>query len=82
MPGRLAAALKRFAGRSVQLEQEMLKNPDFRSLCEDYGEAVEALERWRQSTHPMSSQRVSEYEKLVKDLEQEIEDYLAALPKK
>jgi hypothetical protein len=77
MPPRLAAALRRFASRSTQLEREVLKNPDFRSLCEDYGEAVEALERWSKSNHSPSPQRVLEYQRLVDELEQEIEIYLA-----
>ncbi len=76
MPRKLEAALKRFASRAVQLEQELLRNPDFRSLCEDYGDSIEAIERWSHSTDPVSSQRVAEYRRLTKDLEREIEDHL------
>jgi hypothetical protein len=79
MPGKLAAALKRFASRSVQLEQEVLKNPDFRLLCEDYGDAAEALERWSHSTDAMSPQRVLEYRRLVEELEKEIQNHLKTL---
>ena len=80
MPAKLAAALRRFASCSTQLEREILKNRDFRSLCEDYGEAVETLDRWSKSAQLISVQRVLqrilEYQKLVRDLEQEIETYL------
>lgn len=80
MRGKLAAALRRFASATVQLEQEILKHPDFRLLCEDYGDAVEALERWSHSTDAIAPQRVSEYRKLVEELEQEIRNHLDALP--
>jgi hypothetical protein len=80
MPPRLAAVLRRYASRSIQLEREVLKNPDFRSLCEDYGEAVEALERWSRGNDPLSPQRVLEYQRLVRDLEQEIEIHLGKKP--
>ena len=76
MPSRLAAALRRFASRSTKLEREILKNPDFRSLCEDYGEAVDALDRWSRSNQPPSVQRALEYQRLVIDLEQEIEIHI------
>ena len=79
MPGRLAAALRRFASRSVQIEQEILRNPEFRTLCEDYGDAVAALERWRRSTDSISLKRASEYDKLVQELEIEISNYLQTL---
>ena len=81
MSARLTAALRRFAGRGLRLEQEILKNPDFRSLCEDYGEAVDALAHWSKSVHPQSAQRVAEYERLVGELEQEIETYLGGVPR-
>jgi hypothetical protein len=80
MPARLTAALRRFASRSAQLEREILKNPDFRSLCEDYGEAVDALDHWSKSAHPLSGQRVAEYQHLALELEQEIESYLDGVP--
>ena len=79
MPGRLAAALRRFASRSVQIEQEILRNPEFRTLCEDYGDAVAALERWRRSTDSIALKRASEYDKLVQELEIEISNYLQTL---
>lgn len=76
MPRNLEAALRRFAGRAVHLEQEILRNPEFRSLCEDYGDAVEAVERWSQSSDAASIQRAAEYRNLVDDLEKEIDDHL------
>ena len=79
MSVKLAAARKRFASRAAELEREILQDPDFRSLCEDYGEAVAALERWSSSSHPSSPQRVSEYQNLVRELEEEIQSHLHLL---
>ena len=78
MAGKLTAALKRFASRSLQVEQEALKNPDFRSLCEDYGETVDALDYWSRSDDPTSLSKVTEYHRLVVELEYEINSYLEA----
>ena len=79
VPEKLAPALRRFANRSVQLQREVLLNPDFRTLCEDYGDAVRALERWSNSTQAEVPQRTTEYRRLVKELEQEIQDHLTNL---
>jgi hypothetical protein len=78
MPGRLAAILKRFPRRSVEIEKEIMKNPDFRALCEDYGDAVDALGRWSTSTDE-SSNRAKEYRQLVRDLELEIQNHVQML---
>ncbi len=80
MPGKLTAALKRFVVCGARIEREILKNPEFRSLCEDYGDAVEALECWTQAGDPAAQQKISEYRKLVEDLDREIEDHLRSLP--
>jgi hypothetical protein len=52
---------------------------DFRALCEDYGEAVEALRRWQASTaDPNAPARIEEFGQLVAELEDEILAALAA----
>ena len=76
MPGKLAAVLKRFANRSSQIEQEILRNPEFRILCEDYGDAAEALEHWTKSTDRIAANRVAEYRALTEELELEICNHL------
>lgn len=80
MPGRLATVLKRFADRAIAIQREILRNPDFRILCEDYGDAVAALERWSESNDDMAFQRTSEYRHLVEELELEISNHLQTLP--
>lgn len=76
MTGKLAAVLKRFASRSSQIEQEILRDPDFRALCEDYGDAVQALEHWTRSTDSIAVSRISEYRRLAAELEEEISNRL------
>lgn len=79
MRGKLAPARERFAQIGARMEQEILKNPEFRSLCEDYGDAVEALQHWESGEDPLSQQKVLEYRELVEDLEEEIRDHLGSL---
>ena len=46
---------------------------DFRALCDDYGEAVEALRRWQAATDdPNAPARIEEFAQLVAELEDEI----------
>ena len=59
----------------------MAKNPDFRDICEDYGDCINALQFWRQSSAPQAETRVIEYQTLVDELEKEIFEALAAADK-
>ena len=46
---------------------------DFRALCDDYGEAMEALRRWQAATaDPNAPARIEEFRQLVAELEDEI----------
>ena len=56
----------------------MAENPEFRAICEDYGDCVHALQFWGQSTAPEAETRVNEYRSLVEELEKEIVEALAA----
>jgi len=76
MPGRLRVVIDRFKNHDSRIEREMLKNPEFRSLCEDYGDAVEAVRNWSRSRDPSAANKTVEYRGLVLALEQEIRDHL------
>ena len=54
------------------LRERMLVDREFRSLCEDYGDAFEALRRWEVSTDGRGAARVEEFARLVAELESEI----------
>ena len=54
------------------LRERMLVDVEFRSLCEDYGDALEALRHWEASTDGRRSARVEEFARLLAELESEI----------
>lgn len=54
------------------LELRMAADPDFRSLCADHREALEALGRWEAASDRRSIARIEEFTRLVAELEQEI----------
>jgi hypothetical protein len=64
--------LSRRADMRIQAELAYMRDVRFRGLCDDYGEAIEARERWRRSSLPSAAQRVAEYTDLVAGLEEEI----------
>lgn len=54
------------------LELRMAADPDFRCLCADHREALEALSRWEAASDRRRTVRVEEFTRLVAELEQEI----------
>jgi hypothetical protein len=49
---------------------------DFKLLCRDYADALEAIQIWRQSVNTEASKRVLEYQSLVGELQKDIRQYL------
>ena len=68
-----------FEGPEVFIEQVYRKNAVFRSLCKDYRECAEALERWNQSESEVAVERQMEYAEMLQELKQEIQDWLEAV---
>ena len=64
--------LNRLADMRCRAELAYMRDARFRGLCDDYGEAIEARERWRHSPIPNAAQRLAEYTDLVAGLEDEI----------
>jgi hypothetical protein len=54
-----------------------LRNFAFRTLCEDYGIAFEALNRLEIRNHPLDVEKLIEYRALIRDLEGELRAELA-----
>lgn len=54
------------------IRERMRIDQEFRSLCEDYGEAFEALRRWEGSDDSHRSARIEEFRRLLGELEAEI----------
>ena len=55
------------------------EDPEFLSLCEDYDDCVNALRYWARSEKPEADTRVKEYHTLIRELQEEIAQALAAL---
>jgi uncharacterized protein YdcH (DUF465 family) len=64
--------LDRLPQHRIALLERMMVDPEFRSLCEDYGDALEALRRWETSDDPNRQARIEEFARLRLELESEI----------
>jgi hypothetical protein len=53
------------------------RDEEFRSVCEDYGEALRALEHWQRVGGP-SHARVQEYRELARELEDQALAYVTS----
>jgi hypothetical protein len=70
--------LERFPDQRDRIALLMAKDPEFRSICEDYEDCVNALRYWVQSKEPDAETRSIEYRTLILELEEEITQALAA----
>jgi hypothetical protein len=69
--------LKRFPDHWQSITRLFEQDEDFRVLCIDYADAIEAREKWRGSNDPTAASRVKEYDELMPELESELMQYLA-----
>lgn len=63
---------ERFPELAQAIKQYASDNRFFRSLCEDYGEAVGMLRRWEELDDSEASAHFAACRELIADLEQEI----------
>src|SRR5262245_25665113 len=64
---------RRFPYLEKAIDDKFSASEDFRGLCRDYVDAVEALNRWEDSAPaPKMKSRIVEYRRLVQNLEAEI----------
>jgi hypothetical protein len=68
----LGRALRRFPVRRRAIEELALKDPSFRTLCVDFGDAEAVLERWGQAPSTFGEARLAEYKELTESLAAEI----------
>ena len=64
--------LERFPDHWSALSRLLRTDPDFRALCEDHGEAVAALARWRAMSGDQYATEIREFEALIAELEEEV----------
>jgi hypothetical protein len=67
----------RFPQHASSIRRLQARDPVFRSICDDYGEAQRALEHW-ETAGQVAPERVAEYRQIVADLEAEALDILQA----
>lgn len=72
MTDRLQHIVERFPYASHTIKSLALRDPDFRSSCEDYGKCVEAISYWNHGSDHTSRVRVDEYRDLCQRIEAEI----------
>jgi uncharacterized protein YdcH (DUF465 family) len=70
---------ERFPDKAHTIDLLMAKDPEFFDLCEDHDACVDALQYWAESEAPEAETRVNEYRTLVRELQEEISQALAAL---
>ena len=69
---------KLFPSRAEEVSRLALRNEAFRTMCEDYGVAIDALELLEARNHPQDVEKMHEYRTLVRELELELRTELAA----
>ncbi|MCA1409207.1 hypothetical protein I6F26_31480 [Ensifer sp. IC3342] len=74
----LAAALRRFPARSLQIKELSIRDESFRGMCEDFAAAENALAHTDQLPLHVRAERRAEFESLVESLAAEIEQALGA----
>ncbi len=76
----IARIRRLFPERAEEIPRLVLRNDALRTICEDYGMALEALKRLEIRNHPLDLEKILEYRALIRDLESELRDELARSP--
>ena len=70
---------ERFPDKNHAIDLLIAENPEFRAICEDYEACINALRYWGKSKEPEAEIRANEYRTLIRELEEEATQALAAL---
>jgi hypothetical protein len=70
MSDEIEALACRFPQHASTIRRLQARDPNFRSVCEDYGLAQRALEHW-EAAGQAAPQRVAEYRQSLEELEAE-----------
>jgi hypothetical protein len=70
----VAVVAKLLPGCKAQVERLVMSSERFRSICEDYGLAVETLALLEYRNLPGDAERVVEYRRLTDELAREIQE--------
>ena len=69
--------VRRYPERARSIRRLHAADASFRAICEDYADALRALEYWRAADHS-SQMKTAEYHRLVEELEYEASAALRA----
>jgi hypothetical protein len=72
---------ERFPDQKEALRSLHEKSDTFKTLCDDRQKCCEAIRYWERKEGGVALQRRQEYEMLVRDLEEEILEFLKDCPK-
>ena len=70
MSGEIGTLARRFPQHASKIRRLQARDPDFRSICDDYGEAQRALKHW-EAAGQAAPGRVEEYREILTELEAE-----------
>jgi hypothetical protein len=73
----IARIRRLFPERAEDISRLALRNDAFRTICEDYGMALEALNGLEVRNHPLDLEKILEYRALIRDLERELREVLS-----
>jgi hypothetical protein len=76
MGGAMNLMLRRFPAYKDVIFRQMSASARFRTMCIDYKEALDTLEKWERTATPQGASYVKDYRRLVAELEREILDEL------
>ena len=74
----VAKVRKLFPDRAEEVSKLALRNETFRSLCEEYGLASEALDLLEVMNRPQDVEKVHEYRGIIEELQKELKCELLA----
>jgi len=70
---------ERFPADKRAIDHLVVQDPEFCIICEDYDACITALQFWIDSNAPEAGTRADEYRTLIKGLETEAAQVIAAL---
>jgi hypothetical protein len=77
MSNGIEALARRFPQHASKIRRLQARNPNFRSICDDYDDAQRALKHW-EAAGQAAPERVVEYREIVAELEAEALEILEA----
>jgi hypothetical protein len=69
--------VSRFPRHELAIRRLYARDPEFRAVCDDYGEVQHALAHW-QANDQAAPERVAEYRRMLEELEAEALAFLNA----